>query len=250
MRGECAPKGCRMACAKWTGVLRHASAAIQQPEIPKAGKCSGWRGASSCFSLGVLSGIKPVISPALTSCARRKALLNWWNEWVTGWCCRAALRGHWMLPLPLDYLGTHLSEILETSFLQALGVYTAYRLHSEQVLIPRWNRCSSSTNSRTMSKCLGKEAVTWRTSRFLDEARRHNPAFGEMTFQQKGVCGFLGWFGGFFSFPWYCKHTAEPQMHMEIKQISSCKPKAAHPRSAQCSRRWHLRGLSLPLHRV
>lgn len=147
------------------------------------------------FLSGVLSGIKPVISPALTSCARRKALLNWWNEWVTGWCCRAALRGHWMLLLPLDYLGTHLSEILETSFLQALGVYTAYLL---QVLIPRWNQCSSSTNSRTTSKCLGKEAVTWRTSRFLDEARRHNPALGEMTFQKKGVCGFLGWFGVFF----------------------------------------------------
>lgn len=48
-------------------------------------------------------------------------------------------------------------EILGT-FSCKLWVYTVYFLHSEHVLIPHWNRCSSSTNTHTASKRLWKGA--------------------------------------------------------------------------------------------
>lgn len=70
----------------------------------------------------------------------------------------------------------HLPEILELSFLQALGVYRAYLLHSEHVLTLRWNQCSSSTNTHTTFKCLWKGAEQLERRSFPDEARSQNTA--------------------------------------------------------------------------
>lgn len=175
-----------------------------------------------------------------------------WSDGMNDWsddAVVAALRGCWMLPFPVDQLGMHLPEILETSLLQALGVYKAYLLHSEHVLIPHWNQCSSSTNTHTTSKCRwkGAEQLERHLDFWMKPESERNPAFVEMTFEQKGVWFFFS----YFYFFQYCKHAAKPQMHMELqKRVLSCKPEPAHPRNTLCSWRWGLRGFSLPLHHV
>lgn len=84
VRSESALKAAGDLC-KITGVLRLLPAgkctnlANSTTRNSEAMKCSGWSGASSGFSLlEVVSGVKFVISPALSSHAIRKGLLNRW----------------------------------------------------------------------------------------------------------------------------------------------------------------------------
>lgn len=145
----------------------------------------------------------------------------------------------------------HSPEILESSFLQALAVYKAYLLHSEHVLIPHWNQCSSSTNTHTTFKRLwkGPEQLERHVDCWMKPEVRAQPSLcwnDKMTFEQKGV-----WLVFWVFFSQYCKLAAEPQVYREMqKRVLGCKPKPAHHRNALCSWRWGLRGLSLPLHRV